>query len=157
MGTRNLTMVKSKYELKVAQYGQWDGYPSGNGQKILNFLKSVDLEQFKKKVELCRFISQAELDALEQEKYETLCKEQPQFSRDTGADILQMIMENEKDGFLLHDMSLFGFCDISCEWLYLIDLDHNKLTVRHNLIEPILATYELDALPEDMNALELAL
>jgi hypothetical protein len=38
MGTRNLTMVISKGETKVAQYGQWDGYPSGQGATILNFL-----------------------------------------------------------------------------------------------------------------------
>lgn len=157
MGTRNLTMVKSNYELKVAQYGQWDGYPRGTGQKILNFLKSVDLEQFKEKIKLCKFANQAELDKLEQEPWEKLCKEQPQFSRDTGADVLTMIMENEKDGFTLHDMSLFGYCDISCEWLYMIDLDNNKLTVRHNLIEPIIATYELDRLPENMDGLELAI
>lgn len=38
MGTRNLTMVISKGETKVAQYGQWDGYPSVQGANILNFL-----------------------------------------------------------------------------------------------------------------------
>jgi hypothetical protein len=38
MGTRNLTMVINKGETKVAQYGQWDGYPSGQGANILNFL-----------------------------------------------------------------------------------------------------------------------
>lgn len=27
MGTRNLTMLISDGETKVAQYGQWDGYP----------------------------------------------------------------------------------------------------------------------------------
>lgn len=38
MGTRNLTMVINKQgELKVAQYGQWDGYPSGQGATILRF------------------------------------------------------------------------------------------------------------------------
>ena len=40
MGTRNLTMViDKKGELKIAQYGQWDGYPSGNGVEILEFAK----------------------------------------------------------------------------------------------------------------------
>lgn len=40
MGTRNLTMVIDKEgELKVAQYGQWDGYPEGQGTTILNFCK----------------------------------------------------------------------------------------------------------------------
>jgi len=29
MGTRNLTIVTSNGKTKVAQYGQWDGYPGG--------------------------------------------------------------------------------------------------------------------------------
>ena len=40
MGTRNLTLVKDKEgKTKVAQYGQWDGYPEGQGSTILNFIK----------------------------------------------------------------------------------------------------------------------
>ena len=38
MGTRNLTMVIHKEEPKIAQYGQWDGYPSGQGSTALKFL-----------------------------------------------------------------------------------------------------------------------
>jgi len=38
MGTRNLTMVISDGKTKIAQYGQWDGYPSGQGADILAFL-----------------------------------------------------------------------------------------------------------------------
>ena len=42
MGTRNLTMViNQEGEKKVAQYGQWDGYPSVVGLGVLNFLKRV--------------------------------------------------------------------------------------------------------------------
>lgn len=39
MGTRNLTCVVKDGEYKVAQYCQWDGYPEGQGQTILNFLR----------------------------------------------------------------------------------------------------------------------
>jgi len=38
MGTRNLTCVRVDGEYKVAQYCQWDGYPSGQGRTILSFL-----------------------------------------------------------------------------------------------------------------------
>jgi len=38
MGTRNLTCVIKGGDFKVAQYGQWDGYPSGSGKDILEWL-----------------------------------------------------------------------------------------------------------------------
>ena len=55
MGTRNLTMViDQEGEVKVAQYGQWDGYPSGVGVGIVSFLKNETLfESFKKNVWHC--------------------------------------------------------------------------------------------------------
>lgn len=45
MGTRNLTVVIKKAKPVVAQYGQWDGYPSGQGATVLNFLKSRNNER----------------------------------------------------------------------------------------------------------------
>ena len=39
MGTRHLTCVVKDGDYKVAQYGQWDGYPSGQGIDILTFLR----------------------------------------------------------------------------------------------------------------------
>jgi hypothetical protein len=33
MGTRNLTIVIADKKIKVAQYGQWDGYIEGNGKQ----------------------------------------------------------------------------------------------------------------------------
>jgi len=45
MGTRNLTMVINKGKTKVAQYGQWDGYPSGQGATILEFLKFLGTDK----------------------------------------------------------------------------------------------------------------
>lgn len=40
MGTRNTTRIYFNNELKVAQYGQWDGYPSGQGKDFMNFCAS---------------------------------------------------------------------------------------------------------------------
>lgn len=39
MGTRNLTAVYLDGQYKVAQYGQWDGYPEGQGITVLTFLR----------------------------------------------------------------------------------------------------------------------
>ena len=48
MGTRNLTAVMIDGEYKVAQYGQWDGYPSGQGLTCLHFLReTMDEDKFK--------------------------------------------------------------------------------------------------------------
>ena len=46
MGTRNATIVIKDNKTKVAQYGQWDGYPSGQGLTALNFLRQANLSQF---------------------------------------------------------------------------------------------------------------
>ena len=58
MGTRHLTIVKHEEEIKVAQYGQWDGYPDGAGMIILNFLKTADLDQFKERLSLCEWATE---------------------------------------------------------------------------------------------------
>ena len=47
MGTRNYTSVILGGKQVVCQYCQWDGYPSGAGAAILNFLKGCDLEKLK--------------------------------------------------------------------------------------------------------------
>lgn len=44
MGTRNITRVKSGGQLKVCQYGQWDGYPTGAGADIIKFIRDSDDE-----------------------------------------------------------------------------------------------------------------
>ncbi|TKX19474.1 hypothetical protein C1H76_8323 [Elsinoe australis] len=38
MGTRNLILIYHAGKYKIAQYSQWDGYPSGAGLKVLKFL-----------------------------------------------------------------------------------------------------------------------
>ena len=38
MGTRHLIRVKKDGKLCVSQYGQWDGYPTGQGKDVLKFV-----------------------------------------------------------------------------------------------------------------------
>jgi hypothetical protein len=66
MGTRNVTMVILDQEIKVAQYGQWDGYPTGQGKTVLNFLiKYIDkLDLVKEKMRKLSFLTNEELQAL---------------------------------------------------------------------------------------------
>ena len=84
MGTRNLTCVFINGEYKVAQYCQWDGYPSVQGVRVLSFLRGekvedrkhymtkkpiykigevlYEKESFKQSVLNCKFIDWAEVD-----------------------------------------------------------------------------------------------
>lgn len=71
MGTRNLTLVQYNNEIKVAQYGQWDGYPAGAGTKIFNFCSSnQNLNNLRNRLKNIRFLTDEE----ENEIYNTLSK-----------------------------------------------------------------------------------
>lgn len=142
MGTRNLTMVKKDGEIKVAQYGQWDGYPSGNGLVILDFLRWANLNYLKQQVDKVKKITKEELKALWVEAgadpesdfvtmdvSDKFRKINPQLSRDTGADILEIILKNPQDEILLDNDVNFAKDGLFCEWAYLVDLDENKLEV----------------------------
>jgi hypothetical protein len=39
MGTRNLIYVYHRGRFVIADYTQWDGYPEGQGERILQFLR----------------------------------------------------------------------------------------------------------------------
>ena len=45
MGTRNITNVYIDGVQKLCQYGQWDGYPTGAGRDIMDFLRRSDDER----------------------------------------------------------------------------------------------------------------
>lgn len=134
MGTRNLTAVYLDGEYKIAQYGQWDGYPEGQGMTALNFLRSMDEEKFKSALRNSSFISEDELTAL-WKQYRAddngsillddaarMDRDYPQFSRDTGADILYMV-QNHPEGLKLQNSISFAADGLFCEWAWVVDLD----------------------------------
>ena len=109
MGTRNLTAVYLDGQYKVAQYGQWDGYPEGQGITVLTFLRDkMDLELFK--------------EALRNSSYIPSMEDHPEFSRNTGAGILEMV-QNHSEGMKLQDSINFAADGLFCEWAWVIDLD----------------------------------
>lgn len=126
MGTRNLTMVVLNKETKVAQYGQWDGYPAGQGKTILEFLRSADMEKFRKAIEETRFATQDEIDKLNKD-IEKTGKFPQEFSRDAGGKILDMILN--KGIRLLVNKEGFAKDSLFCEWAYVVNLDDNTLEV----------------------------
>ena len=139
MGTRNLTCVYLDGEYKVAQYGQWDGYPSGQGVTCLNFLREkMDEESFKAKLRTMSFAStdyiQGVYDALRARDgfilpFRLSSMEQlfPQFHRDTAADVLEIIQA--RDVQYLENAISFAADSLFCEWTYVIDFDKRTFEV----------------------------
>ena len=166
MGTRHLTIVKQNGEVKVAQYGQWDGYPDGVGTDIVNFLHEIRspemMERFRRRVALCRWATQEDIDsineAMEMTELEAPINQlYPEFSRDTSARLLWLIMNGKKsyllpenqqerlgstqfdlhaaiiaeeeseEATLLNNSIDFGSDRTFCEWAWVIDLDEDKL------------------------------
>lgn len=151
MGTRNLTMVVKDGEYRVAQYGQWDGYPSGQGATVLAFLRDeMDRARFEAAVGAVRAITEAEWKALWVEcgadpesdlvsgqVSNTFQQRYPWLDRDCGADVLKIVQE--ADGDLALKLSVdFAKDSLFCEWAYVVDLDRNVLEVYHGFnTEPL--------------------
>lgn len=141
MGTRHLIAVVKDNEYKVAQYGQWDGYPEGQGIKILKFLKTNDIDKFSDKVDNCKFITDnkfwnelyEELDispnngCITFDEADRIKAKYPQLDRDMGAGVLDYIMNNNE--IILKNSIDFAEDSLFCEWGYVIDLDKNTFEV----------------------------
>jgi len=134
-------MVVMNGEFQVAQYGQWDGYPEGQGVTILEFLRSADLAAFANKIRTdVSFITEAQWKKIIDEhtdngsvtygsEHDRYWKEHlSHLDRDIGGEILQRILETDGP-ILLRDSLSFAGDSLFCEWAYLVDLDNMKLEV----------------------------
>ena len=139
MGTRNLTVVKVNGEIKVAQYCQWDGYPEGQGVDILSSLQALNLDNLKKCVMNCKFISPEEAnnrwvdcgaepgsEFVSMDVSKRFREKYPALHRDTGAKVLGIIAKHQEGVELNNDLE-FANDDVFCEWAYVIDLDRMVL------------------------------
>lgn len=140
MGTRHLTAVVADGDYKVAQYGQWDGYPSGQGKTVLDFLRRTNLNMFADKVRACTFIDADEIE----QRWKSVGADDsgfvgmdvddkfkanwPQLSRDIGAKVLEYIY-NQPSGVELKNSLYFVADSLFCEWAYVIDLDKGTFEV----------------------------
>lgn len=138
MGTRHLIAVYLDGKHVVAQYGQWDGYPSGQGTTVLAFLRKLTpelLEQFKTRLRRCTWVTEKQLkryweeaggsrDAqfVGMEVVEEFQKHHPQLDRDMGAGVLDFIL-GSTGAVELQDSIDFSGDSLFCEWAYIIDLD----------------------------------
>jgi hypothetical protein len=133
MGTRNLTVVKDKAgTTRIAQYGQWDGYPQHSGLKALDFLRDeILVENLRNRLTLVEFIDDEEAEAIwegfdhdsnDPTKY---TNEYPGLSRDTGIDIL-VAVASATETLKTIDNSEFANDTLFCEGIYEIDFSIGK-------------------------------
>lgn len=140
MGTRNLTAVFMDGEYRVAQYGQWDGYPEGQGEICLHFLRDkMNEKKFREQLNNVHFGNEEELDKLfsefgadasgsiSMENYARFKEAYPELHRDTASEILQMIQDGNVR-VLKNDLD-FASDGLFCEWAYVIDLDTRRFEV----------------------------
>ena len=155
MGTRHLTVVIKDNEIKLSQYGQWDGYFTYSGTKFLEFVKENLQSKSKKRQKYCIETFGEKIDTLKKvdektyqefiaikDKYgfdNTLNKSQfaipfdimfPQFSRDTGVRILDII--NRIQPYMFNPNYKFpvvlDFDGVGCtEFVNVINLDTQEI------------------------------
>jgi hypothetical protein len=153
MGTRNLTVVKDNTgTTRVAQYGQWDGYPEHSGIKALEFLRDETLvENLRNRLTLVEFIDDQEAEAIWEgfdHDYDDPTKytnEYPGLSRDTGIDILVAIA-SATETLKTIDNSDFANDTLFCEGIYEVDFSTNKFI---SIYADSTVSYDLDDLPSD--------
>jgi hypothetical protein len=160
MGTRGMTIVVSEGKNKVAQYGQWDHYPSGQGVTALEFLRTMDLKKFKSQLSKVRFLNSAKRSEIKKylnqigsvdgwmttEQSEIFKKKYPYLSRDHGANILNLIYNSTDKYIWLTDSSecaVTSNCD--CEYTYVIDLD--KKLFQMKIGDAVIVQYPFKTLP----------
>jgi hypothetical protein len=144
MGTRHLTMVVHKEETKIAQYGQWDGYPEGQGVTILTFLRSKErVKKLTNKLKDVRFSNDDDQKKMQdfmnklgcpdgwmtQTQADKYHRAYPYLSRDIGGKILELVANSKDKEIVLQDSTDFAGDSLFCEWAYVVDLDNRKLEV----------------------------
>jgi hypothetical protein len=142
MGTRHLTAVKINGEYKIAQYGQWDGYPSGQGQTALKFLRSkTNQQRLKRALKHCVWVTEEEINAklkqmgldrwMTTEQANMFHAQFPFLSRDHGAGILTEVAFAPKSWrpIKLTNSLEFAADSLYCEWAYVVDFDTNTFEV----------------------------
>ena len=155
MGTRNLTIIIKDKKIRLSQYGQWDGYFDYTGIRFLKFVrenlqgKSLTehkdlMGRFAEKVDLLKPVTNKYYKELlkDTQSYFELNEEVnkskyvipfstlvPQFSRDTGVEILNVINRLHKFEFgkKYFPISLADNIDGMCEYANVINMDTDEI------------------------------
>lgn len=156
MGTRGLTkVVDANGVTKVAQYGQWDHYPAGQGVKILDILTTdyYAVEELELALDKCFFIDEAEREKIyadynrtypETTHLKKFSSMLPSLSRDTGGDILNVVRWSAGPVPLI-DESNFEADDLFCEGVYEVNYQTRQFVTKFGGVE---FGFSLDDLPD---------
>lgn len=114
MGTRHVIVIISEQSLKVAEYGQFDGYPSWAGVKLVESLKSKDLNTLREKLKNVKLFDYGEegSEHISYSSYEVLDK-----------------IYDSTDKLELCNEESFISSGYSCEYVYEIDLDQETFKI----------------------------
>ena len=145
MGTRNLTKVIKNNRVVVAQYGQWDGYPSGQGATVFfaiqkpGQMEGLDNNLYltyepsdDERMEMAKpFLDGSMPGMMTYDSGKAYGEKYPSLTRDTGANILNVIAEATEPVPLYLDID-FENDDLFCEGVYTVNLDNKTFTSKFN-------------------------
>lgn len=148
MGTRHLIAIIVGGEYKVAQYGQWDGYPEGQGAAIIDFFGKRTVSELEEAAKNSKLLSDDEFqskychlddDIFGDEKVYHYNSDIPKhMNRDVGSGILKYLVDNPKGLELQNELNFAGD-SLFCEWVYVIDLDKYRLEIYQGFNKTLLS------------------
>jgi hypothetical protein len=164
MGTRNLTkVIDSEGITRVAQYGQWDGYPEYTGTRILEFIKEHKMiDKIEKSLSKARFITDEEAENyskpftsndgwMNMEQGDSFSAMYPSLTRDTGCDIIKVLVYSNGDVPIV-DNSDFENDDLMCEGVYTLNYQTQTYTTKWGGFEESFTFNELPTAENYLNA-----
>lgn len=125
MGTRHLVCVELNGQYKVAQYGQFDGYPDHCGVKLKDSLNAYSKQQIRNAVSRVTLHKMEEIEKFLNfyDSESELLQNYPFIDRHIASDIIDMLVQTEIPNPILFDSSSFAAESLFCEWAYVINLD----------------------------------
>jgi hypothetical protein len=130
MGTRGLTKVIKNDKVVVAQYGQWDHYPSGQGLTALRFLRDeANVEKLDKGLYWLYEVNDEDIEKTAERTGDNFQTAYPSLIRDTGAEILELIA-NAKGAVPVLLNTDFENDELFCEGVFTVDLDKKRFITK---------------------------
>jgi hypothetical protein len=148
MGTRHhQTVIDKNGKLRLSQYGQWDGYPKGQGIDILEYLRTADLEKYQNSLSKIKKITKKQGEEID--KLKDWAERYPYLSRDCGAKIHKLIEEGKVE-FVGWTTKLEA--NKWCVGFYEINFKKRTFTTRYYDVN---VTVSLDKLPTNEEYIEM--